>query len=176
MAQKSPSSVFSFWAEIAPVLAIRNIIAVGCGVVLFFLARCAMPTSMVPRLEQSLREADRLYYDTFDIHGFGLHGLSTTDTHLAVNLVMLQDEAAKLQIESLRARTSLAWWWRELCAVFNGHSFALWRCTWRIRALRNNIHLRKQKKLFQLNTELAVGKSAVLQLSMRRRNFPGSKN
>jgi hypothetical protein len=55
---------------------------------LFFLARCAMPTSMVPRLEQSLREADRLYYDTFDIHGFGLHGLSTTDTHLAVNLVM----------------------------------------------------------------------------------------
>ncbi|KAJ6618199.1 hypothetical protein B0H10DRAFT_1268601 [Mycena sp. CBHHK59/15] len=137
-----------------------------------------LPTRLTASLDKSLCESEKLYHDIFDAFRANLSSSSKVDAELAARLIVLQDKTIELRMKTLRHGTSLAivWWLREFWALLNGHSFAILRCIWNVKALRNEFQLRKHEKLCELNSELAVGNSPACQLMMRHRHSSGSGN
>ncbi|KAJ6618196.1 hypothetical protein B0H10DRAFT_2217962 [Mycena sp. CBHHK59/15] len=105
----------------------------------FFVLQSVLPIRLIASLDKSLSESEKLYHDIFDASRASLSSSSKVDAELAARLIVLQDKTIELRMQTLRHGTSLAivWWLREFWALFNGHSFAILRCIWNVKALRN---------------------------------------
>ncbi|KAJ7699239.1 hypothetical protein B0H17DRAFT_1177084 [Mycena rosella] len=177
MADNFCQSLLSVGAILVPNGLVRNGIIASVFIVTVFLLRYARPTLMAESVDKSLRDTENLFYETCDIHNFNAPSLTPVDNDVAARLIVLQDKAAKLRVQTLRHGTSLIWLWNELLALCNGRSFAIWRCARHIGALQNDIKVIKLERLRELNIDLALcassGASPLLQLSMRHRHHCG---
>ncbi|KAJ7489153.1 hypothetical protein FB451DRAFT_1223890 [Mycena latifolia] len=145
-----------------------TIIVSGLAMTIYVL-RLALPSRMIRSLEKSLYDVERFFYYTFETPGFN-RGISgpKTDIDLAERLVVLQNKADQLRMQTLFHGTFLVQW-GDLWGLFMGHSFAIWRCNRKVQCLGNEMQMRQQKRLLEINTELAIGTSPALQLTMRQR-------
>ncbi|KAJ6560497.1 hypothetical protein B0H10DRAFT_1966925 [Mycena sp. CBHHK59/15] len=131
-------------------------------------ARYALPTRMIIVLDKCLREVEDLYYDTCDTYGLSL---AAAENDLAARLIEIQDEAARLRICTLRLTHAPGMaWWSECRGFYMGHSFAIWLCASKIRALQRDLQLRQHQKMQALHAELAAGNSPAWQFRLRQRH------
>ncbi|KAJ7677925.1 hypothetical protein DFH06DRAFT_1422249 [Mycena polygramma] len=131
-----------------------------------FLLRAAFPTQLMKSLNASLLATEQLYFDTFETHLF--NESSKADMDLAARLLVLEDNAAKLRLQTLFHGTFFVQW-GELWGICTGQSFAIWRCTRKIQCLGSEMQMRHQEKLHELHKVLTAGASPTWKLTMRQR-------
>lgn len=183
------SPLMSLWTALAsnPQL-FQAAVVVTALTVVFLILRRIFPSRMMASLYISLHEAERIYHETFESHGFGLVATTPDDADLASRLILyvfplqhhslssskhrLQDEAANLHIRTLRSSTSpMCCWWSELPALFNGHLFALWRCRWKIAVLTNDLQASSLcSNVPRLLTKILIAEEAGEALSIEHGN------
>ncbi|KAJ7176817.1 hypothetical protein C8R46DRAFT_1346764 [Mycena filopes] len=139
-----------------------------------FVLRAVLPTPLIKSLDASLSEADRLCQvqsDTFETRLFShLGGESDVDVKLAHRLIVLQDHAARLRMQTLFHGTFFVRW-GELWGLCTGLSFSIWYCTRKIQCLSSEMQMRQQEKLDALYKQLTIGTPAVWQLKMRQMHY-----
>ncbi|KAJ7916775.1 hypothetical protein B0H13DRAFT_355295 [Mycena leptocephala] len=135
-------------------------------VTIIYVLRFALPTRMMESLVTSLHDIERIYYYS---HVSCLE--SKADTDLTTRLIMLQDAAAKLRIQTLFHGTFFVQFGGELWGLCMGHSFAIWCCTRKIQCLSNELQLRQQEKFREFTRELPADSSPAFQLTMRHRYY-----
>ncbi|KAF8201362.1 hypothetical protein K438DRAFT_1965858 [Mycena galopus ATCC 62051] len=126
-----------------------------------------LPTRRITAMNKALDAMKRLYHKAMDEHllDFQLE----PDLAIHEQFVALDDQARRLRIDAFGSRTPLAlWWWKELAGVFNGHCFAIVKCTWKIGVLKENIQLTGEKRLDDMNMSSTVGLSPAQQVWLRR--------
>ncbi|KAJ7489143.1 hypothetical protein FB451DRAFT_1223858 [Mycena latifolia] len=159
---------------------VRNGIIISVFAVTTLVFGYARPTRMAESVDKSLRDTEDLFYETCDIHNFNPPSLITVDNDVAARLIVLQDRAAKLRMQTLLHGTSAIWFWNELVAFCKGHSFAIWRCARYIGVLQNDLKVIKLERLRELDAELALcassGSFPAWQLSMRHSHHRGTGN
>lgn len=118
----------------------------------------AFPTRLTATLDHEIQLTNKLYYGVVGAHLLDFRqqldaGISKqflvyaalSRWTLGLTSRRLDDEARKLRIETLGLSTHpFRRWCGECFALINGHSFAIWKCTWRTRTLNNRIKVRSR--------------------------------
>ncbi|KAJ6598208.1 hypothetical protein DFH09DRAFT_1356537 [Mycena vulgaris] len=163
------ASILLNWATLIPNGLLITVTVSGL-ITTILVVRFALPARMIKSLDASLHNVERMYFETFGIDPVTRPTRkSKFDMDFASRLIVLQDNAARLRMQTLFHGTFFVQW-GELWGLCTGHSFAIWRCTRKIECLNNEMQMRWQERLRELNRELTVGTSPTWQLTMRQRH------
>ncbi|KAJ7097592.1 hypothetical protein C8R44DRAFT_748324 [Mycena epipterygia] len=167
MAPADVNSSESYWISLIPApVAGRLILIASLLLPVFFLVRFALSSRTIGFMKKELEDTTSLYYKAVDHHILDLE----VESHCTITkqFLDLDSQATKLRIKTLNLQTPLIlWWWNEFVAFFNGHCFAILKCTWQIKILKKEIELVIEDSAHNLNTS-TVEVSPRKQLWLRR--------
>ncbi|KAK7052124.1 hypothetical protein R3P38DRAFT_2762550 [Favolaschia claudopus] len=126
----------------------------------------SLPSCLMKSLDEEVQQATVLYNQAMS----GRFLVNSEEHELSEELLKLDTQARQLRKRALALTPRiLLRSFQQIHALFNGHSFEIWMCIHRIRALRNKMQLLIESKKDDFSSTLPDGIPPSRQLWLRHR-------